>query len=450
MDSTADAGAPLVSVITVNHDGCHLLADLLESLRRQSYSNREVVVVDNASTDGSVDLLHRDFPEVRVLEQSENLGFAGGNNVGIRVAKGELIALANNDAVADPEWLEELVRTALEDPRIAAVGSKILFLRPFLPVRLAVENATRSASGRGRGSRGPGLLFGEETGFVGCDYDKAIFKEGFGGPELAEDRRVRRAAAEATVYLPIQATGESARLRLVVAGGELAPPRRLRVHVGASRVAGLALEERLREHLIDVPGAVVEAESFDLINNAGTALSASGEAADRGIFEPDHGQYDREEDLEAICGAAVLFRRSALEEVGLFDRDFFMYYEDTDLSWRLRRRGFRLRYQPRSTIRHQHAATSVEWSPLFTFYTARNRILMIVKNGGPGAFLSAYARELGHLLRLLARRWRGRHGPEAQRIRRELATRLRVQGSLVIQIPRAVLKRAGLVADRDR
>lgn len=432
---------PLVSVVTVSYNGYPLLADLLESLRHQSYSRHEVVVVDNASTDGSPNRLRREFPEARVLEQAENLGFAGGNNAGIRAAQGELIALANNDTVADPRWLEELVRTALEDPRIAAVGSKILFLRPFLPVRLVVE-----------GAKGPalGVLFGEESGFVGCDYDKAVYKAGFGGTELLANRRVRRTAAEATVHLPVRSADGGARLRLVVSAREPAPPRRLRVDIGASHVVNLNLEEGLREHLIDLPAALVQAESFDLINNAGTKLSVAGEAADRGIFEPDHGQYDREEDLEAICGAAVLFRRSALEEVGLFDRDFFLYYEDTDLSWRLRRHGYRLRYQPRSTIRHRHAASSVEWSPLFTFYTARNKVLMIVKNGGPKAALRAYARELGFLVRLVALRWRSRRGPGAARAGGELATRLRVHRSLLVQIPRALAKRAGLLGDRLR
>jgi GT2 family glycosyltransferase len=210
------------------------------------------------------------------------------------------------------------------------------------------------------------------------------------------------------------------------------------------------LYEGLREHPIEVPAAVVAAESFDLINNAGTALSATGEAADRGIFEPDRGQYDREEDLEAVCGAAALFRRSALEDVGLFDRDFFMYYEDTDLSWRLRAAGYRLLYQPRSTIRHRHAASSVEWSPLFTFYTARNKVLMIVRNGGARASLGAYARELALLLRLLVVWWRSRRGPGAARARGELATRLRVHCSLLLQIPRALSKRAGLLGDRLR
>lgn len=423
---------PLVSVVTVNYNGFPLLADLLESLRGQTYRNHEVVVVDNASTDGSVELLRRRFPEARVLQQTRNLGFAEGNNTGIRAAEGEFLALANNDTVADPAWLEELVRTANEDSRIAAVASKLLFLTRFLPVRLEAEG---------------GMLYGEETGIEGCAYQKPILREGFRTSDVVNGHRVHRVPAAATVFLPTRPEAGGVRLRLLASAGDVARSQ-LRVQVGSGSPVTLDLDDRLRHYLLDIPAAVVETDSFDLINNAGTTLSASGNAADRGIYQPDRGQYDREEDVEAICGAAVLLRRSALEDVGLFDRSFFLYYEDTDLSWRLRRAGYRLRYQPRSTIRHVHAASSVEWSPLFTFHTARNRVLMIAKNGGPGAFVSAYARELGLLLRLLVRWRRGRRLPGAERDRQELVTRLRVHRSLLVQIPRALGKRAGLGVDR--
>ncbi len=426
-----ELGEPLVSVITVNYNGQALLGPLLGSLRRQSYLNREIIVVDNGSTDGSLDFLDREFPEVRVLRQTENSGFAGGNNVGIRAARGELVALANNDTVADPEWLGALVEMALKDPSIAAVGSKIVFLRPFLPIHLVVDPSGES-----------GMRFGEESGFLGCDYDKTVFREGFHGTEWVQGRRVRRMLREARVYLPVQSTTEGATLQLVAGSDSDEAASRVHIDVGSTRVATLDLLGELTEHRIEVPVEVVEKASFDLINNAGTNLSPSGEAADRGIYEPDRGQYDRAEDVEAICGAAVLFRRSALREVGLFDRDFFMYYEDTDLSWRLRTRGYRLRYQPRSRIRHIHAASSVEWSPRFTFYTARNKVLMIAKNSGIGAFVRAYGRELLFLVQLLRQFLRSR---ELQ-ARQELGTRLRVHRSFLWQIPRAFLKRAGWLA----
>ena len=428
-----NAESPLVSVVTVNYNGAELTGDLLASLSLQTYRNHEVLVVDNASTDGSLEWLRPRFPLARYLRQETNAGFVGGNNAGIRAARGELVALANNDTVADPRWLEEMVRTAMDDPAIAAVGSKILFLRPYLAIHLIPEFGRPQLA----------LVVGEDSSLAGCDYRKPVFREGFGGMQRQAGRPVRPVHGPATLFLPVGQESGPQSLDLMAGTSERC---RLGVEVGSRHLASLDVEGGLRSYSLDLPAALVREESFDLINNAGTSLSSAGDAADRGIYEPDRGQFDEEEDLEAICGAAVLVRRSALEEVGLFDRDFFMYYEDTDLSWRLRRRGYRLRYQPASVIRHVHAASSVEWSPLFTYYTARNKILMVAKNGGLVPLLRCFDREAWVIIGLLVRACRGLRSSASSRARAELVTRLRVYRSLAVQIPRALLKRRGLLA----
>jgi GT2 family glycosyltransferase len=104
---------PLVSVIIPNWNGEKYLPLCLDSLRRQTYPRLEVVVVDNGSTDGSLALLARDHPEVQVVALDENRGYAGGVNAGFRAAAGQMLAVFNNDAEADPHWIEELV-AALE------------------------------------------------------------------------------------------------------------------------------------------------------------------------------------------------------------------------------------------------------------------------------------------------------------------------------------------------
>jgi GT2 family glycosyltransferase len=442
----ADRRDPLVSIVTVNYNGAHLIPDLLRSLRRQTYSRREILVVDNGSTDGSLELLRRDFSDVRVLSCDRNRGFAGGNNAGILASHGEFVALVNNDTVPDPSWLEELVSTAQTDPQIAAVSSKIVFFRPFLPIRFALERITSARDSEGHEPATLAAFLSEDTAFEGCSYRKAIFKNGLDRVSMTDERRVRRIETGATLYLPLQRSDTDASLRLVVSGGDQSPRARLGVEIGAARVATLDLEATLVEHRIDVPVAVVQAESFDVINNAGTTLSSRGDAADRGIFEADRGQYDEPVDVGAFCGAAVLLRRSALEAVGLFDRDFFMYYEDTDLSWRLRSHGYRLRYQPRSRIRHLHASSSVEWSPLFIFHVVRNRILMIAKNARPSILVRACAGELRSILHLARRLWNERRAPSREQVRQDLSVRLRADLSLLKHLPRALLKRIGLIA----
>jgi GT2 family glycosyltransferase len=124
----------------------------------------------------------------------------------------------------------------------------------------------------------------------------------------------------------------------------------------------------------------IPSDPFDVINNVGSNLFAGGFGGDRGFLEVDEGQYDEPADVFAWCGGAVLLKRRYLDEVGTFDERFFLYYEDTDLSWRGQLRGWRYVYEPRALVRHHHAQSSGVGSPLFRFSTERNRLLMLAKN----------------------------------------------------------------------
>ena len=117
---------PLISVVIPNWNGAHHLPVCLDSLRRQSYPRVEVIVVDNHSRDESVNLLEREYPEVKVLALDENRGFAGGVNAGIEAAQGEVLAVLNNDTEADAEWLEQLWRALEHSPMAGSATSKIL------------------------------------------------------------------------------------------------------------------------------------------------------------------------------------------------------------------------------------------------------------------------------------------------------------------------------------
>ncbi|MFD2090363.1 glycosyltransferase family 2 protein [Blastococcus deserti] len=127
---------PQASVVVVTWQGAHLLPDCLDSLARQTVAH-EVLVVDNASTDGTAEVLRR-YPHVRVVRTERNLGFAGGAEAGLRAATGEFVAFLNNDAVAEPTWLAALLATIVTDDRIAAVTSLMLLAGSDPPV---VNNA---------------------------------------------------------------------------------------------------------------------------------------------------------------------------------------------------------------------------------------------------------------------------------------------------------------------
>ncbi len=114
---------PRVSVIVLNYNGASSIQKCVGSVFAQSYSPTEIILVDNNSSDGSADVVQRSFPDLKIIRNSENLGFAEGNNVGIRKSKGDLVLLANNDIVLDREAVSQLVQQA--SPQVGIVGGAI-------------------------------------------------------------------------------------------------------------------------------------------------------------------------------------------------------------------------------------------------------------------------------------------------------------------------------------
>jgi GT2 family glycosyltransferase len=116
----------LVSVVIPNWNGAHHLPVCLDALRAQTYPSLEVLVVDNASTDGSQALLAGQYPEVRLLTLPRNLGLTGANNAGFRDARGEILVSLNNDTEVDPHFVEALVEALLAHPEAGMAASKML------------------------------------------------------------------------------------------------------------------------------------------------------------------------------------------------------------------------------------------------------------------------------------------------------------------------------------
>ncbi len=236
----------LISVIVLNYNGKGFLNSCLSSLASQTYSDFEVIVVDNGSRDGSPEYIEENYPWVRLAKNDENLGFAGGTNVGIRAAKGEFIITLNNDSRADSRFIEELIKP-MADPEVGVCAAKMLF-----------------PDGR--------------------------------------------------------------------------------------------------------------------INSAGICISRSGAAWDRGMFEPDRGQYEFVEEVFGACAGAALYRREMLDEIGLFDEDFFLYLEDVDLAFRARLAGWKCLYVPGARVIHHHGGTAGVGSDLAVYYGNRNIVWYPIKD----------------------------------------------------------------------
>jgi hypothetical protein len=122
----------------------------------------------------------------------------------------------------------------------------------------------------------------------------------------------------------------------------------------------------------------------DLIDSVGLLINEDGGGLNRGTREIDKNQYDESEEVFGACGGAVLYKRKMLEDIEYkgeyFDDNFFAYYEDLDLAWRSRLRGWKTVTCPNAVIQHVHSATAISYSSFKAFYVNRNRFFVIIKN----------------------------------------------------------------------
>jgi len=150
-DESADLRC-LVTVVVVNWDRRELLRACLGSLAAQTFRDGEVIVVDNGSRDGSAEMVEREFPAVRLIRNSENRGFCAANNQGIAAARGRHVALLNNDAEADPRWIEELLGAFRHGPGVGMAASKTLIWEDRRIIDKAGHLIYPDGQNRGRGT----------------------------------------------------------------------------------------------------------------------------------------------------------------------------------------------------------------------------------------------------------------------------------------------------------
>jgi hypothetical protein len=387
---------PLVRVVVVTRDGGGLLERCLDQLAEVDWpSDRlEVVLVDNASTDGSVERAVAAHSGTRVMRSPRNVGYAAGNNLALAdLGDVDYVALLNNDAFVERGWLRPLVDALETDPGLGAATSKVLFAPRYLELELEGPVTLRGVRVDGE-DRWRDTLFPE--GWLDPDFDPEA------GPPY------RRGGPRAVLWIPETPNGRA---------------------------------ELLSDSWTEIE---LSGKPFDVVNNVGTVLLPGGHAADRGYLERDEGQFEQAEEIFAWSGTSVLLRRAYLDDVGLFDPRLFAYYEDVDLAWRGRARGWRYLYVPASVVRHAHAATAVVGSELFDYHVERNRLLVHVKNAPARYALAAVRESLRvtglHVQRDVVRRLRSRERPTTTFLRR----RAQALGGFVRQLPRTLKERRSL------
>jgi GT2 family glycosyltransferase len=429
----------IATVIVVNWNGASLLPDCLDGLARQRGDVAfETWVVDNASTDESRELLRTRYPQVRVLESDVNRGFAGGNNFALREVTTPFAVLLNNDAVPEPDWLQNLLAPMREPGtgRIGATTGKVLFAPRFVRLRLETEGFVPEQDARELGVRIFSVAVTAAPGAPREELPNVLWERLTYGAEGPAEGRYFWTRPAGEMFVPVPAEGA-----VDVTFG-WAAEREKTVHVLAP---GSAEPSELRVGVEPGYATLRLAAGFprtDVVNNVGGIVIGEGYGADRGYQEIDVGQYDTSDEVFTACGNGLAMRREVGEQLGWFDEDFFLYYEDTDLSWRARSLGYAIRYVPDAVLRHLHSATSEEWSPLFVFHVDRNRLLMLTKNAtaplAARAVLHYPLTTVSMFLRACRQAVSARRRPPL----RPTLLRLRVIGSYLRLLPRMLARRA--------
>jgi hypothetical protein len=140
---------PLVSIVTVNYNNAAVTCDLIKTLKKSTYKNIEIIVVDNASKEAP-DMIKEQYPEVTLVKNTVNKGFAGGNNDGFRVAKGKYFFMLNNDIEVPENFLEPLITLMENNPEIGVISPKICYYHNPDTIQFAGGNGINIYTGRGR------------------------------------------------------------------------------------------------------------------------------------------------------------------------------------------------------------------------------------------------------------------------------------------------------------
>ncbi len=139
---------PRVSIITINYNQDAVTCELLASLKHVTYPNLEIIVVDNASQLGDADTIKVAYPEIKLIKSEINLGFAGGNNLGIKEATGDYLLFLNNDTEVEPDFIEPLVELFQNNPLAGIASPKIIYFGTDKIIQYAGSEGLNPWTGR--------------------------------------------------------------------------------------------------------------------------------------------------------------------------------------------------------------------------------------------------------------------------------------------------------------
>ncbi|GFN32792.1 glycosyltransferase family 2 protein [Paenibacillus xylaniclasticus] len=376
MPSTYD-----VSIVIVHYNGVRYLKALFDSLLALETDglSYEVVFVDNGSTDNSISYLEMNYlpqmPNLKILSPGQNLGFAGGNNYGVRNCSGKYVAFLNNDTKVDRGWLLSLYQ-AMSDPEVGIVNSKLLFFYDFIRIAVRTMDQLKLSSAVKINEHEYTIDPKFCTNLLHHQSELVTFGHSVFYIPLLDGR-------EADYRIEMKATSFTDTDEIIVGDFTVKPT--------SSGVISWDL------------GKKEVGEAVSIIQNVGSGVNDEFNGFDIGFCEVDNGQFDTARELQSACGASMMMRKEQFLELGGFDEYFFMYYEDTDLSFRTRAAGKKIMYTPHSVVRHIHTGSSKEWSPFFIYQVMRNRLLFIYKNYPRRVFVKQWLKFAAHVAKSVIR-----------------------------------------------
>lgn len=373
-----------ISVITVDYQGHDHWGVLLKTLAAQVERDFELIVVDN---DGNYETPKDYFGlEIKIIRSKKNIGYAAGCNLGAKNANGELLVFLNNDVSLSKDWLESLRRNIGLDRKIGAVVSRVLFFPQYVQLLVLSSIFNPRSLGASDDKRNLGIRLRYDPKW--SNSTGALKVSGIHGSEWLEGEEWRWTKGKAKMWIPI-ADSDGTVVRVI-----LDTPVELLGETVQVQLGGQSREIEVDGELHALEFEIRQEDLFDVINSAGSSLDNNGACLERGIYEVDNCQYDVVEELTAFSGCSVMIRKEVFETLGGFDAAFFAYYEDTDLSWRMRKAGWKIVYEPKSVLRHHRSSTSGEQSPFFCFHIYRNMRWNVAKNARLDRALSLLLIEL--------------------------------------------------------
>ena len=417
-------GDPLATVIIVNYNGAHLLPACLDALdaQRTDAVAFDTVVVDNASSDESLQLLADKYPWVQVIASARQYRLRRREQPGVAAVVDQVRRPAEQRRHARARLAGQppgAVRSG-DEPRSQRSAGKVVFMPRFVRLAFATDGFRPGPHDR----RDLGMRI-HRLSADGADVSaKVLWESAAYGLERVGGQEYfcwTRPDGEILIPVPIQRAP----------GGVLDAPLTITLTIAAETTKPV-LVNGVRSTVAQTPSEIESCSRSARLPRwmsstmpAASCCATAGTAPTAASSRSTAASSPRPRRSSPPAATGWRSGPTLGTAVGWFDDDFFMYYEDTDLSWRIRSRGYTIRYQPDAVLRHIHAASSKEWSPLWVYHVDRNRLLMLTKDASARMAVGAVVRyplvaismALRVLVEMLRTRKRPALGPHVLRAR---------------------------------